>query len=132
MRSPDTENTMKRFAICIVAIIVWALGVASCSSKADSKASTSTAMPNGDASPDSDATPSSDAATPTDATLSALVPSVGAFVPIFTASEMTYTLRVPNGTTNVALTPTSSNAGATIQVNGAAVVRGQSSPALAL
>jgi hypothetical protein len=74
----------------------------------------------------------SEAAASTDATLSDLVPSVGALVPVFAPTTMTYTWRVPNGTSSVAVTPTSAFAGATIQVNGVAVSSGQASAALPL
>ncbi len=133
---------MNRVLICVVALCVWVLGSWGCSSKSNSPANSAMSTPSGsagashDAAPDSDAAPDDDAdagSNPAaDATLSALVPSVGAIVPIFSPSERTYTLRAPNGTTSVALTPTSNNSGASIQINGVSVPSGQASSSLAL
>src|SRR5262249_38130773 len=62
-----------------------------------------------------------------DATLSALVPSSGALIPVFQPSRLNYTLRVPNGTASVALTPTATAAVASIQINGVRVTSGRAS-----
>ena len=73
----------------------------------------------------------------TDATLSALTTTAGAISPTFASGTTSYTASVANGTTSVTVTPTKTDAGATIQVrvNGgsySAVTSGSPSGALAL
>ena len=65
-------------------------------------------------------------------TLTALVPSVGAFVPVFNPSKTSYTLRVPNGTASVSLTPTAGDGTTAITVAGAMVASGTASPVAAI
>jgi len=67
-----------------------------------------------------------------DATLSALAPNVGALIPVFAPNRTSYTLRVPSDTKSVTLTPTPSNAAASVQVSSVPVASGQPSPELKL
>jgi hypothetical protein len=61
------------------------------------------------------------------ADLATLVPSTGSLVPAFTASNIAYTMTVPNATSSIAFTPTYAATGATITVNGRAVLSGAKS-----
>jgi hypothetical protein len=56
------------------------------------------------------------------ANLTALTASAGTFSPLFSATQYSYNLPVPNGTTGITLTPT--GAGKTIRLNGTTVVSG--------
>ena len=64
---------------------------------------------------------------PTDATLSSLTISAGTLTPVFASGTTGYTDNVANSVTSVTVTPTASQAGATITVNGAAVTSGKAS-----
>jgi gliding motility-associated-like protein len=66
------------------------------------------------------------------ADLSNLVISQGTLTPVFAAGTNSYTASVGNAVTSITLTPTTSDAGATITVNGAAVTSGTASGAIAL
>jgi hypothetical protein len=68
----------------------------------------------------------------TDANLSALIPSTGTLAPAFDPTITAYTMSVANGVTSLTLKPTAANAGATIKVNGTAVISGSASGSLAL
>ena len=77
------------------------------------------------------------AAIATDATLSALTTTAGALTPSFASGTTAYTASVDNATASVTVTPTKTNAFATIQVrvnsgSYAAVTSGSASGALAL
>ncbi|WP_295794209.1 cadherin-like beta sandwich domain-containing protein [Mucilaginibacter sp.] len=63
----------------------------------------------------------------TNAYLSNFTISTGTLAPIFTAGTTNYTTTVPNATTQMTVTPTASDAGATITVNGVAVLSGSAS-----
>ena len=67
-----------------------------------------------------------------DATLSALLLSAGALDPAFAPTTTAYTIDVPNVTDSTTVTPTAADAGATIEVNGAAVASGATSGSIAL
>ncbi|MDM5179578.1 cadherin-like beta sandwich domain-containing protein [Massilia sp. DJPM01] len=67
-----------------------------------------------------------------DANLSNLVLSTGTLTPVFAAGTTSYTAGVPFTTTSMTVTPTRSDAGATITVNGVTVISGSASGALAL
>lgn len=62
-----------------------------------------------------------------DALLSALSVSEGALSPAFDPAQTSYTLAVGNAVERITLTPTASDAGATITVNGAATASGGAS-----
>ncbi len=66
------------------------------------------------------------------AALSNLVVSTGTLTPSFVSTTLNYSDAVPNATTSIAVTPTTSDANATVQVNGANVTSGTSSGAIAL
>ncbi len=58
------------------------------------------------------------------AALSKLGPSIGGLTPAFSATTTSYTLSTGNATTSMKLTPVSSDANATIKVNGTTVTSG--------
>lgn len=64
--------------------------------------------------------------------MSALTPSAGALLPVFTPSKTSYLLRVPNGTASVSLTPTASANTTAITINGVAVASGAASAVVAV
>ncbi|MBP1962491.1 S-layer homology domain-containing protein [Paenibacillus aceris] len=66
------------------------------------------------------------------ADLSALGVSGGALNEIFAAATTSYTMSVANNVENVTVTPTSSDAAASMSVNGSAVLSGQASTAIPL
>ena len=68
----------------------------------------------------------------TNANLAALTLGGGTLSPAFSSIVATYTATVSNSTSTITVTPTSQDAGASITVNGAAVVSGTASGALAL
>ncbi|WP_164558095.1 DUF4347 domain-containing protein [Massilia atriviolacea] len=67
-----------------------------------------------------------------DANLSALALSQGTLTPAFASGTTSYTADVPFTTTSLTVTPTRSQANATITVNGVAVTSGNASGAIAL
>src|SRR5690606_26454029 len=67
-----------------------------------------------------------------DATLSGLVPSVGTLDPAFDPATTAYDVAVDNATDSITLTPTATDANATITVAGQAVASGSASQAIAL
>ena len=67
-----------------------------------------------------------------DANLSALTLSAGTLAPPFAGATTSYSASVPNATTMVTLTPTTSDTMATVTVNGTAVVSGTASGNIAL
>jgi Domain of unknown function (DUF2341)/Cadherin-like beta sandwich domain/Divergent InlB B-repeat domain len=69
---------------------------------------------------------------PTDATLSNLTISAGTLTPAFASGTTGYTDNVANSITSVTVTPTASQAGAAITVNGIAVTSGTASGAINL
>jgi autotransporter-associated beta strand protein len=70
--------------------------------------------------------------TTANADLSALAVSVGTLSPTFNAGTIAYTASVSNETTSIMVTPTRSDANATITVNGTAVTSGNTSGAINL
>jgi PKD repeat protein len=66
------------------------------------------------------------------ATLSNLVVSTGTLAPVFASATIAYTLTVPNATSSMTVTPTVSDANATIKVNTITVASGSASGAIAL
>jgi len=66
------------------------------------------------------------------ADLSNLSLSSGTLSPVFASSTTSYTSSVANNITSITATPTASDAGASITVNGNAVTSGSPSPAIAL
>ncbi|UUZ47824.1 cadherin-like beta sandwich domain-containing protein [Massilia sp. B-10] len=66
------------------------------------------------------------------ADLSALSLSSGTLAPVFASGTTSYTASVGNATTSLTVTPTRSDANASITVNGVAVVSGTASGAIAL
>jgi len=67
-----------------------------------------------------------------DATLASLVPSAGAFIPVFASNHFSYTESVAYTTPSLALTPTASAMGAQITVNGASISSGGTSALIGL
>ncbi len=67
-----------------------------------------------------------------DANLSALTLSAGTLAPNFAGATTSYSASVPNATTMVTLTPTTSDTMATVTVNGTAVVSGTTSGSITL
>ncbi len=67
-----------------------------------------------------------------DANLSDLTLSQGTLSPTFSSSTTSYTANVLNGVTSLTVTPTASQAGSTITVNGSPVTSGSSSSPIAL
>ncbi len=68
----------------------------------------------------------------TDATLSNLAISSGTLTPVFTPATTSYTASVPSTVASITVTPTTNNAGATVSVNGVAVISGAASAPIAL
>jgi Cadherin-like beta sandwich domain/Fibronectin type III domain len=66
------------------------------------------------------------------ANLSSLVASAGTLTPAFAAATTAYTVSVPNATTSITLTPTLSDATATVRINGAVVASGSASAPVSL
>ncbi|OOQ57997.1 cadherin-like beta sandwich domain-containing protein [Mucilaginibacter pedocola] len=71
-------------------------------------------------------------ATSTDASLSAVTISAGTLSPAFAPGTTAYTATVPNATTGITITPSSTDANAVITVNGVTVASGASSATLPL
>jgi hypothetical protein len=72
------------------------------------------------------------AAVSSDADLSNLVLSSGSLSPVFASGTTSYASSVANGVSSVTVTPTASDAGASIRVNGNPVTSGQASSAISL
>ncbi|MBL8096565.1 MAG: cadherin-like beta sandwich domain-containing protein [Anaerolineales bacterium] len=72
------------------------------------------------------------AAASADADLTNLALSAGTLTPSFAAATTSYTATVANGVTSLTVTPTASDANATITVNGTTVASGAASGAIAL
>ena len=68
----------------------------------------------------------------TDATLSTLTLSAGTLVPVFASNIDTYTASVANGVTDITVTPTTADTGASVTVSGAVVTSGSASNEIAL
>ncbi|MBK8284884.1 MAG: cadherin-like beta sandwich domain-containing protein [Ahniella sp.] len=67
-----------------------------------------------------------------DANLSALSISAGTLAPAFSAGQQSYTASVGNGVTQMTVTPTVAQSGATVRVNGTLVTSGTASAAINL
>jgi outer membrane autotransporter protein len=67
-----------------------------------------------------------------DADLTQLLPSEGILTPAFDPGVPNYSISVPNGVTQITLTPTASEPNATIRVNGTAVASGAASAPVSL
>jgi autotransporter-associated beta strand protein len=67
-----------------------------------------------------------------DATLASLVPSAGTLTPAFASGTFSYTANVPYTTTDITVTPTAADPGATITVNGNIVTSGSPSGPISL
>jgi gliding motility-associated-like protein len=67
-----------------------------------------------------------------DATLVSLVPSSGALNPVFSSGTTSYTNAVDSTVSTITFTPTTTDANATIQVNGISVAQGTASAAINL
>ncbi|KAF3983360.1 MAG: BspA family leucine-rich repeat surface protein, partial [Methylococcales symbiont of Hymedesmia sp. n. MRB-2018] len=65
---------------------------------------------------------------PTDATLSALMLSAGTLLPAFTSDRFVYTLNLDDTDPDLMLTPTTSQIGAMVTVNGESVTSGSAQP----
>jgi gliding motility-associated-like protein len=65
-------------------------------------------------------------------TLAALTTSAGPINPVFDAATLAYTVSVANGVSSATITPTTTDANATVKVNGVAVVSGNASTSIAL
>jgi hypothetical protein len=72
------------------------------------------------------------APSPSNADLASLTTSVGALAPGFASGTTNYTASVPNTTASITVTPTVSDSGATVKVNGVTVISGSASGALPL
>ncbi len=70
--------------------------------------------------------------TSSDASLASLVPGVGSLAPVFDSATLSYTATLPAGTTDLSLTPMVAQTGATVTINGVAVVSGSASAPLHL
>jgi len=68
----------------------------------------------------------------TNAYLSKLGPSVSGLTPTFSGNTTSYTINASNATASMTLTPVSSDANATIKVNGTAVASGTTTSSIAL
>jgi len=68
----------------------------------------------------------------TNATLSVLTISAGTLTPAFASGTTSYTAAVSNATSSITITPTTSDAGATVKVKGVAVISGSASGSIAL
>ena len=68
----------------------------------------------------------------TDATLSSVTLSAGTLVPVFASNIDTYTASVANGVTDITVTPTTADTGASVTVSGDVVTSGSASNAIAL
>jgi gliding motility-associated-like protein len=68
----------------------------------------------------------------TNATLSKLGPGIGGLTPAFSPATTSYTISTGNATASMTLTPVSSDANATIKVNGATVTSGTVTTPIAL
>jgi len=66
------------------------------------------------------------------ATLSSLVPSAGTLSPTFASGTTGYTASVANSVSSITVTPTVTNANATVKVNGTTVASGSASGSIAL
>jgi hypothetical protein len=66
------------------------------------------------------------------ANLSNLSLSAGTLTPVFASATTNYTASVSNAVSSITVTPTTSDAGATVTVNGTAVISGSPSGAIAL
>ncbi len=67
-----------------------------------------------------------------DASLSNILLSAGTLSPVFAKTSTSYTVSVPNTTTSITLTPTTTNGNATMKVNGTAVSSGTPSGQITL
>jgi len=67
-----------------------------------------------------------------DATLSSLTISTGALKPVFASGTTAYNVAVGNGVTSATVTPTTTDHGATVKVNGVTVASGSASGAITL
>jgi hypothetical protein len=67
-----------------------------------------------------------------DSTLSNLVSSASTLSPGFTSGNQTYTLVVTNSTSSITLTPTTTDAGATVKIGGISVTSGTASGSISL
>ncbi|WP_166727778.1 cadherin-like beta sandwich domain-containing protein [Mucilaginibacter gilvus] len=65
-------------------------------------------------------------------TLSSLATSAGPISPVFDPATLTYAVSVANGVTSATITPVTTDANATIKVNGVAVASGSASASIAL
>jgi hypothetical protein len=70
--------------------------------------------------------------TGSNANLAGFVPSTGTLTPAFASGTKSYAVTVPNTTNSITVRPTVAEAGATVKVNGVAVVSGSSSGVMAL
>jgi len=68
----------------------------------------------------------------TNADLSKLGPSIGGLTPAFISTTTSYTISTGNATASIKLTPVSSDANATIKVNGTAIASGTTTAPIAL
>jgi len=68
----------------------------------------------------------------TNAALSKLGPNIGGLTPAFSSTTTSYTISTGNATAAIKLTPVSSDANATIQINGTAVASGTTTAPIAL
>jgi hypothetical protein len=69
---------------------------------------------------------------PTNPDLVSLVPSAGTLVPAFASNRTSYTIRVPNATTSITVTPRAADRTVTVKVNGVTVASGTASRAISL
>ncbi|SDD63179.1 lectin-like domain-containing protein, partial [Aquimonas voraii] len=67
-----------------------------------------------------------------DATLSSLATSQGSLSPVFSSGVFSYTVNVANAVSSITVTPTVTNAAASVSVNGVAVTSGTASGPIAL
>jgi hypothetical protein len=72
------------------------------------------------------------AAPDSDASLSGIKTSSGTITPVFSASQLTYTVDIANADATITVTPTVSGHNATVKVNDVAVLSGSASTAFSL
>ena len=120
--NPDTKTLSRRKALGMIGAMSVAIPLANCGDS-DSDNNTANTSSNNT---------SSTSTSSTDATLSTLSLSTGSLSPTFVSATASYTASVTNSVSLITVTPTASNSGATIKINGLTVSSGNASSALSL
>jgi protocatechuate 3,4-dioxygenase beta subunit len=117
----DSKTLSRRKALGMIGAMSVAIPLANCGGSDGDNSSTTNSSNN-----------SSTSSNSTDATLSTLSLSTGSLSPTFVSTTSSYNASVTNSVSLVTITPTASNSGATIKVNGLTVSSGNASSALSL